>query len=344
MKKSVGMLLIAIFLSGFSVLAQSGRKPVQNQRGDDDAIRLRAEEVLLNVTVTDSNGRQVTDLKRDEFIIAEDGRRQELLSFQISSVPVNVILLLDASGSVVPDIKSLTQAAMGFASELRAEDKVSVMEFHTKVELIQDWTSDAESVKHAISWRFKPGMVQTKNGSFDYGTTALYDALYLAATEQMATVDGRKVIIVLTDGVDTSSKVRHEQALAALTRAGAVVYVVSMARSQVAKFDKYRKGAARVFAGGTASAADSIIAQLENGELMMGDLTKRTGGSLYSPLVAQEMNEVYGQVVRELKNQYILTYISNNTERDGRLRRVGVFLTRIGHKARTREAYYGPKD
>src|SRR6185437_14737114 len=135
------------------------------QSGRDDAVRLRAEEVLLNVTVVDPYGHQATELTKDEFIIAEDAQRQDIASFVVSSVPVNVVLMLDASGSVVTEINSLRDAAMHFVRQLGPEDRVSVMEFHTDVELIQDWTAKTEDVRHALSWRFKPGMVQTKNGS-----------------------------------------------------------------------------------------------------------------------------------------------------------------------------------
>ena len=198
----------ALLIVSLLAIAQSGRRPDQDrQNRSDDVIKLRADEVLLNITVTDPHGRQATDLRKDEFIIAEDGRRQDMSSFLLSSVPVNVILMLDASGSVMPQINSIRDAALNFAQQLGPEDKVSVMEFHTKVELIQDWTSSADDLKHAISWRFKPGMVQTANGSFDYGSTALFDAVYLAATDQLAKVEGRKVVIILTDGDDTSSKV-----------------------------------------------------------------------------------------------------------------------------------------
>src|SRR5690242_20133762 len=191
-----GTLLISLLLIG-SAYPQSGRKATPKQTDQDQAIKLRAEEVLLNVTVTDSYGHQATELVKDEFIVAEDGQRQDITSFVVSSVPVNVVLMLDASGSIVSQINSLRDAAMHFVSQLGPEDKISVIEFHTNVELIQDWTSKADDVKHALSWRFKPGMVQNKQGGFDYGSTALYDAIYSAADEQLAKVEGRKAIILL---------------------------------------------------------------------------------------------------------------------------------------------------
>jgi Ca-activated chloride channel homolog len=339
-------LLLTLIVGG--AVAQSGRRlpsasPQSSNPGQDDTVKLRADEVLLNVTVIDPYGRQATDLVKDNFIIAEDGQRQDIASFLISSLPVNIVLMLDASGSVAGDIASLRVAAMNFLGKLGPEDKVSVIEFHTHVELIQDWTASADDVRHALSWRFKPGMVRTAEGNTQYGSTALYDAVYSAADEQLAKVQGRKAVILLTDGDDTSSKVTYQQSLDAVIRSGAVVYVVSKAQQFINEIKgQYGGKMGRVF--GTGRMADRVIAEFENAERLMTDLATRTGGRIFSPLRDDEMKDVYAQVAQELKNQYILTYVSKNEQRDGRLRHVKVFLTRGGYDARTRDSYYAPKN
>jgi len=324
---------------------QSGRKlPSNNRSQQDDTLRLRAEEVLLNVTVTDPYSRQATDLNKSEFIIAEDGQRQEIASFMISSIPVNVVLMLDASGSVAGEMPSLRDAAMRFVDQMGPDDKVSVLEFHSNVELLQDWTSSVQDLRRAITWRFRPGMVRTSDGHTQAGMTALYDALFLTAGEQLAKVEGRKAIIMLTDGVDSSSKVNYNQALGSIIKSGAVVYVVSKARLFINEMNKYRGKTGRIFGGGTASQADQIVAIMEGAEKLMTDLATRSGGALFSPLKDDEMKDVYSQVARELKNQYIITYMPKNEERNGQLRRINVYLTRAGYTARTRESYYAPKN
>lgn len=322
---------------------QSGRRlPSTTQQDRDGTVRLRAEEVLLNVTVVDEYGRQVTSLRKDEFIVAEDGKRQDIVSFAVATVPVNVVLLLDASGSIAGEISSLRNAAASFVEHLTAQDKICAIEFHTKVELIQDWTTNRDDLLHAISWRFKPGVVRDKRGRAMPGTTSLYDALYLAAREQLEKVDGRKAIILLTDGLDTTSKITYDEALAAVRRADAVVYVVSKARAFIAGLEPYRSGVGRVLAGGNARQAEMIIAQLERAEELMTQLAAQTGGRIFSPMEEKEMAGVYGQVARELKNQYVITYTPKNKDRDGKLRRIGVYLTRPGYAARTRDGYYAP--
>ena len=328
-------LILALLLFNLAI-AQSGRKlPTNQQRNEkgDDPIRLRADEVLLNITVFDNYGRQAIDLRKNEFIIAEDMQRQDIASFQISSVPVNVVLLLDASGSVAGEITSLRDSAMKFVEGLDEKDKVSIIEFHTTNELIQDWTSSADELRHAISWRFKPGMVRTKEGNTTYGSTALYDSVFLAADEQLAKVEGRKAIIILTDGVDTSSKLSFSDALAAVVRSGAVVYVVSKARAMLANLGK----AGRFF-------NKEVVNIFENAERLMTELSRKSGGQLFSPLRDEEMKDVYAKVAHELKNQYIITYVSKNEKRDGSLRSIKVFLTRAGYAARTRDSYYSPRN
>ncbi|HEU4386472.1 MAG TPA: VWA domain-containing protein [Blastocatellia bacterium] len=305
---------------------------------------MRAEEVLLNVTVTDEYGHQETGLKKQDFIISEDGKRQDITSFLVSTVPVNVLLLLDASGSVAGQIDSLRSAAEQFVKHLSPEDKVSAIEFHTNIELIQDWTSSQNDLMHAISWRFRPGVVRDKRGNATLGSTSLYDAVYLAATEQLAKVDGRKAIIMLTDGVDTSSKVTFEQALASVIKTGAVVYVVSKARAFIQALKGYTNPVSRVFGGGMAQAAGAAIAALEGAEQLMTDLCKKTGGRIFSPIEDKELSGAYGEVAQELKSQYIITYVPKNEARDGQLRYIKVYLARAGYSARTRESYYAPKD
>jgi Ca-activated chloride channel family protein len=323
--------IVFVFFSAFLMLqtagGQSGRKPPPPKQDEgSDTIKLRADEVLLNVTVIDPYGRQAIDLTKEEFIVAEDSARQDISSFQISAVPVNVVLMLDASGSVAGDIQSLRDAALGFVRELGAEDRISIIDFHTSVELIQEWTSKVEDVRHAISWRFKPGVVKLKGGRSTYGSTSLYDALFLAASDQLSKVEGRKAIILLTDGLDTSSKVTYEQSLASVIRSGAVVYVVSKARALIQAVGR------------------NYAPVIERAEMIMTDLCNRTGGQIFSPLKADDIKDSYARVAREIKNQYIITYTPKNEKRDGMLREVRVYLTRAGYSARTRESYYAPKN
>ena len=149
---------------------------------------------------------------------------------------------------------------------------------------------------------------------------------------------------MLTDGVDSSSKVTYPQALGSIIKSGAVVYVVSKARLFINEINKSTGKVARVFGGMSAGQAAEYVAIFEGAEKLMTDLATRSGGAVFSPLKDEEMKDVYSQVARELKNQYIITYMPKNEERNGQLRRINVYLTRAGYTVRTRESYYAPKN
>jgi Ca-activated chloride channel family protein len=311
---------------------QSGRRPTPQQPKDATGgepgadVQLGTQEVLLAVTVRDAAGRPITNLTKDEFIVAENRVRQTLVSCQIASVPVNVVLVLDASGSVFTKHTSIRRAAEGFVAKLGPEDRVSVVQFADKVELLQDWTSDREDVKHAIDWRYRGG-----------DATTFWDAVYLAAEEQLSKVEGRRAIIILSDGVDTSSKVTEEQALAALDRTGATVYVVSEAQALIERARPYA-GVGGVIQG-TAPRARYAILTLEAAQEKMRRLADRYGGRLFAPIEDADLGTAYDDVAAELKRQYVITYNPQNEARDGRWRSIEIYLTRPGLVARTRRGY-----
>lgn len=308
--------------------AQSGRRPqpkAERQNPDSD-VELRTQEVLLAVTVRDVNGRPVTNLTRDDFIVAEDRVRQDMESFSTSRVPVNVVLVLDASGSVFSELASIRKAAASFVDALGPEDQISVIQFADKVELIQDWTTDHESVRHALSWRYKGGEA-----------TKFWDAVFLAADEQLARVEGRRAMIILSDGVDTKSRISESLTQSALDRAGAVVYVVSKAQALIEQVRKYTGVGGKI--SGVAGRARSSIALLTEAEANLRELADRYGGRMYSPLSDDDLANAYRDVADELKQQYIITYVPKRETQDGRWRSIDIFLSRPGLIARTRKGY-----
>jgi Ca-activated chloride channel family protein len=323
-------LALALALSA-AATAQSGRrpppKPLPGEPASDGSdVRLATQEVLLAVTVRDVDGRPVTGLGLKDFIIAEDRVRQELTSCGVAEVPVNVVLVLDASGSVFSELGAIRAAAQRFVDALGPEDRVSVVQFGDKVELLQDWTTDREALRHAVGWRYRSS-----------NSTAFWDAVYLAADEQLPKVDGRRAIIVLTDGVDTTSKVAPEHARAALDRAGASVYVVSQARALIERAKPFTgfSGTLR----GTARRAREAIVRLTEAEDTLRQLADRHGGRMFSPLDKRDLDAAYAEVATELKQQYVLTYVSQNEARDGRWRAIEIFLSRPGLSVRTRKGY-----
>jgi Ca-activated chloride channel homolog len=328
----VAAILVTALALSTAAGAQSGRRPAPKQVPGEPAadpgsdVRLSTAEVLLAVTVRDAEGRPVTNLTREDFIVAEDQVRQELTSCGIAQVPVNVVLVLDASGSIFSELGAIRKAAQNFIDALGPEDQVSVVQFADKVELLQDWTTDREALRHAIGWRYRSGE-----------STKFWDAVYLAADEQLPKVEGRRAVIILTDGIDTTSRATPDLARAALDRAGASVFVVSQTQVLIERARPYTglRGAMT----GSARRANAAIAELTASEETLRQLANRYGGRLFTPLTDRDLDKDYRAVADELKQQYVLTYASQNEARDGRWRAINIFLSRPGLSVRTRKGY-----
>ncbi|MEW6729739.1 MAG: VWA domain-containing protein [Acidobacteriota bacterium] len=332
-------ILLFITIAGLltlSVLAQSGRRaspPIGEKPNEDNPIvRVKTSEVLLTVTVRNQYGHLAKDLSQRDFIVTEDDVRQEITSFNVRELPINVVLLLDASGSVFNEMKEIRAAAIQFVEQLRPEDKVSIIQFADKVELIQNWTSNIDDLRHAINWRYRPGEA-----------THLWDAVFLAGEEKLAQVEGRKAMIILTDGDDTQSKITREQAYWATMRSGTSVYVISKVSAIAEKLTREYGGLGGRIAG-TKGQVDEIIGHLRAAEATMLEFTQKTGGRLFSPIKPAELTDAYVQIAEELKNQYLITYISSNDRRDGGFRTLKVLLTRPGLLVNAKEGYIAPKD
>src|SRR5882724_443848 len=181
-----------------------------------DVISISTTEVMLPVTVRDQGGRLITELTRNDFRIFEDGREQPLSDLALRQIPVDVVLMVDASSSVATNLDDFRHAAEGFANKLAAEDRISLITFDDRVQLLQDWTQSRFQLHRALN-RIEPGMF-----------TRFNDALLLAARQQFASGKSRRALIVLSDGIDSGRvTVTLEAALQSLLKTQVTVYVVS---------------------------------------------------------------------------------------------------------------------
>lgn len=317
--------------------AQSGRNrgvskvEHADSKDEDDIVRLGTTEVLLSVTVRNQFGRLARGLDKTDFIVAENNKRQEISSFRIEKVPINVLLLLDASGSVFTRMGDIREAAWTFVQSLGPEDKVSVVQFADKVQLLQDWTTNRGDIRQALFFKYRAGE-----------WTLLNDGIYFAATTQFPKVKGRKVLIMLTDGVDTTSDVQSDVAYDSIIRADSSLYVISEAEAEIREIQKQYMGVGGAIAG-VRGQAQEIVDQLRAAERAMMDRAEKSGGRLFSPVGQTDLKDAYQQVTQELKSQYVITYSSNNEKKDGTYRSVQVLLTEPGFSAYTRQGYYAPK-
>jgi Ca-activated chloride channel family protein len=292
---------------------------------------------MLPVTVRDARGSLVGNLTRDDFRVFEDNHEQPLRDLALRQVPVDAVLMVDASSSAARNLDDFRRAAEGFADRLGPDDRISLMKFDDTVQLLQDWTKSRFQLRRALS-RIVPGMF-----------TRFNDALLLAAREQYGSTQSRRAVIVLTDGIDSGRGATVESALRALLEAQVTVYVVSNTEiSRAAKQSELDS-----LNGATESARrfnklqiDGLVMglqALDQSEQLLAQLTAATGGRLYKPRSFNDLEATYAEVAEELRHQYALYYTPLNKNRDGSFRRVRVETTNPVYHPLTRVGYFAPR-
>jgi Ca-activated chloride channel homolog len=302
-----------------------------------DVISVTTTEVMLPVSVRDESGRFANELTRKDFRVFEDGREQPLSDLALRQVPVDVVLMVDASSSVATMLEDFRRAADGFASRLAAEDRLSLIKFDDRIQVLQDWTRSRFQLRRSLT-RIEPGMF-----------TRFNDALSLAAHQQFGSSKSRRAIIVLSDGIDSGRGISIDAAFKALLEAQVVVYVV--ANTEIARATK------RAELDSLLSGTDSTVRfnqlriddlreglrVLDLSEQRLAQLTSATGGRLYKPESFQALEATYAEVAEELRHQYALYYTPLNKTRDGGFRRVKVETLNPAYRPQTRIGYFAPK-
>ncbi|MBI1745863.1 MAG: VWA domain-containing protein [Acidobacteria bacterium] len=309
----------------FSRAGQPGQRPKSKDRPrvgsqqpidssvTNDAIRVQVNLVNLTCSVVDKSSRFVTSLTREDFQVIEDGVPQQIKNFaRESNLPLRIALLIDTSESVISKLKFEQEAATRFFSTvLREPDRGLLVEFDSGVTLLQDFTNDVNRLARELK-NLRAG-----------GGTSLNDAIYQISDEKLLTTTGRKAIILITDGEDTSSKYSFDEALEMAQRAEATVFAISTNK-------------AAFFGGGGHHGT-------KNGDRVLTQLTEDTGGKVFFPAKADDLDMTFRQISEELRSQYSVGYISTNTKRDGTYRGLQVKL--IDNKRlriRHRKGYYAP--
>jgi Ca-activated chloride channel homolog len=312
------------------------RKPDEEIK-PGDVISVNTSEVMLPVTVRDANGRLVPDLTRKNFRVFEDNTEQPLSQLALRQVPVDVILMLDASSSVSNNLDDFRRAALSFAAQLDPEDRISLIKFDDRVQLLQDWTRSRFQLQRALN-RIEAGMF-----------TRFNDALLLAAHEQFGSSQSRRAIIILSDGIDSGrGATSAEAALQAVLAAQVTVYVISNTESSRAS----KQAELDTLTNGSYSAVrfnqlriDDLregLRVLNESEQRLAQLAQSTGGRIYKPHSFDALGDAYREVAEELRTQYAIYYTPLNKARDGAFRRVRVQTTDSTYRVSTRIGYFAP--
>jgi len=343
--------------------------------GEDEVVRVETQLVSVPAVVTDGAGKPLAGLRADNFLVFEDGRPQKIANFATTEAPFEVALLLDTSGSTRQDVGLIRRAALAFVEALRPGDRVAVLAFSTRqedkdtrlaaVEVKAPLTDDREELNAAIEG------IGASNG------TPFYDGLERAAKDVFReppreALRGRRALVALTDGVDSTSEADFDEVRARIKRAGVVAYFVQVntesyvedrlmqncedggaLRLSRAQLQRYR----RLFASRADAEDFSNFCQMGPFERMhisrmlytlardeMNRLARDTGGKTFPVADLRDARRAFRQVAEEIGTQYSLGYYSSNTTRDGSFRTIRVQLRGVKDaQVRAREGYQAPK-
>ena len=292
-------LLAALVVSASVVVAQD----------DDDVVRVNTDLIVLNVTVTDKAGQYVKGLKRSDFKLYIDGvevDQNTIAGFSFQEAPYAAVLLLDSSGSMEERFTLARSAAIRFLDGLRPEDVAAVYRFDSKVERVQDFSSSRDLAPTAYTIRA-------------YGMTTLNDAILEAADTLASRTEPRKAIVILSDGMDTQSRVTSDKAVERALAVGASIYAVDMSQMDVAASRK------------------------QSGAPTLKAFAEKTGGRFVSTPGGPALRDAFTGIADELGHQYSLSHRPTQQNRDGKWHTIEVKVNREEVRIRTRKGFRVPK-
>ncbi len=310
MSSSVMKLAFALLLLSGVAAAQIASAGPADDKTQAPTVRVDVRLVNVFVTVTNQNGAPISGLKKDDFKVFEDGHPEKIAVFgRESELPLSIVLLVDTSLSTRKDLKLELEAARKFVhSILRPIDAVSVYQFSEDVDELVSFTSDLAHIDRGID-RIHAG-----------AATALYDALYLGS-EALLNRQGRKVMVVITDGGDTVSRMDYQAAVRAAQEAEAILYSIIVVPIE-------------------ASAGRDL-----GGEHALIQLSQDTGGKHFYADTLPGLDAAFRQISEELRTQYLLAYYPSRRIASSDFRHIDIKVNGEGDtpdslRARYRTGYY----
>lgn len=290
--------------------------------------------VQVPVVVKERGGRYLTDLRRDEFSIYEDGARQTIEYFGTTETPFNVALLLDSSGSTADQLQQIKAAALAFLDNLRPQDRVLLVEFNDSVRILSELTSDREQLRRAIN--------DIRAGEY----TQVYEAVYTAVWERLADIEGRKAVVLFTDGIDNaSSEIVQEDTLDAVIESeDVIVYPIRFSTRADVERKLERKFNAERLTNPQKAEADhqKALRELDHAyreaDEYLDELARLSGGVVERADEIGDLKGALSRIADELRKQYLLGYYPPN-EKQITSRRITVKVSRPDAIVRARPGY-----
>jgi len=307
-------------------------KPTE-ETSADDVIRVNTALVTLPVSVMDRRGRFIADLKQEQFHLYEDGVEQQIAYFDSAEKPFTVALLLDVSDSTEASLLSIQDAAAAFIDQLRPADRVFIVSFDKRINVLCEPTSDRAVLNSAIR--------RTKTG----GGTSVYDALDLVVKQRLNQIRGRKAIVLLTDGMDTTSmSATFQSSLNTVKELDALIYPIQY-NTTVDLLNVQANTIGGHFGGGgvVTSKGEPLNVAYERATRYLKLLADNTGGRFFSADSLNHLREKFAGVAAELREQYSLGYYPANRSAEQAKRELKVRVTVPDVAVRARRSYvYAP--
>jgi VWFA-related protein len=328
-----------------------------------DIVRVDTTLVSLPVSVMDRDGKYIPNLAKEDFRVWEDGVEQRVAYFASTEKPFTVALVIDTSASTRYKLEEIQDAAIAFVNQLRPDDRVMVVSFEDKIRVLEQPTSDRSALRNAI--------LQTRIGS----GTRLYDAMDQVINQYFNRIEGRKAIVLFTDGVDTTSKhATYESTVRDAEELDALIYPVEYDTSS--DMAGWPGGGGSRRGGGGGSGSGSVVIDIlgailgggsnngggggnprrgggrrgggggagnsrgeyERADQYLHDLARVTGARLYNA-EQENLDAAFRSVAEELRRQYSLGYYPKNTPRPGERRSIKVRVNRPELVVRSRDSY-----
>lgn len=312
---------LALAFGGFLIAAEadpllredSDNSDLDLEFGRRDVIKVDVEMALINVTVTDPTGRMVTGLGKEHFLLSEDKKRQVIEQFGAEEAPLSLAVVFDASGSMGYKMGKAREAVAQFFKTVNPEDEFFLVQFNNRPEMVTGFTRSLEEIQSRLTF------VRSK------GRTALLDAIYLALNQMKQARNNQKALLVISDGGDNSSRYTPREIKRTVRESDVQIYAIGI----------YEPYSTR---GRTPEEAA--------GPGLLTEIAEATGGRQFAVQNVNELPDIAEKIGIELRNQYVLGYIPENTQKDGKWRRVKVEIRKIRGmpelRAYYRNGYYAP--
>ena len=311
-----------------------------------DVIKVSTTLVSIPVSVMDRDGRYVPNLLKDDFRIWEDGVEQDVAFFQSVDKPFSVVLMLDTSPSTQFRLEDIQDAAITFVNHLRPDDTVMVVSFNDDIKVLSEFTTDRSKLQRAIQ------KAKTDDG------TRLYDAVDMVMNQQLAKVQGRKAIVLFTDGVDTTSRrADYQSNVMDAQELDALIYPVQYDTSRdmnagggfpQPRVDVWGTILGGIFGGGIGRGGGGYPPRggrgtsrgdYELGNHYLQELANTSGGREYRADSLQNMSSAFANVAEELRRQYSIGYYPKRPPQAGQMRQIRVRAKQPNLAVRARESY-----